>query len=398
MAPIESLGRFNLFTAVTSADDPLYKQLRSDVRLLGDFLGDVIQEQDTAFAFEKEEELRLACKKRRDEKGDISSVQKVLKEIPAESLPALVKAFTLYFQLVNIAEEHYRIRVNRNRQKEVGSRGHQLGSLAHACAQLEEMDIDKERLAAALEQISIQLVFTAHPTEARRKSVRDRLRLISEKLLYLEYEHHSPWEEAQTHALLKEQITGLWQTPMVRFSKPSPIIEARNGLALLEEVIFPLLPDLLAEVDASVERITGTSIGDGSPMLTFGSWMGGDRDGNPFVTPEVTGEVAEFLAGRARTLYHHQLTDLLRDLSMDDEVGSSDALQKLGLRYLSTLPDHLKDRYPHQPYRWVVWGGLGVGDSGVIGGRSKFRNKCRLFHTPSYLRSPTLIPPLFELF
>ena len=256
--------------------------LRRDVRLLGDLLGRVMVEQEGEDLLAREEEIRHVSRRAR-ETGDPDVRAELAQAVAALDLDQqtkILRAFTLYFQLANIAEQHHRIRRRRDVARGDGAPRE---SLADAIARLREAGVDDEALAAAAAHVSLELVITAHPTEATRRTIlRSQARLGA---LLAELDAGERVEERAA-----EEITVLWQTDEVRPQRPRVVDEIRHGLWFFEQSLLEAAEELVA---AYREAVPGASL-----PLSFGTWIGGDMDGNPNAGAET---VREALA-RGRTL------------------------------------------------------------------------------------------------
>jgi phosphoenolpyruvate carboxylase len=323
----------------------LPKPMRRDVRRLGDLLGDVIRESAQAGPelLADVEQLRQAVIEARlskPEEGKGDEIAALVASWDLDRAEQVARAFTVYFHLVNLAEEHQRIRILRERDD--GSEPVR-ESLAAAVAEL----------AAAGEQVhpeslSVHLVLTAHPTEARRRAVVAALRRISELLHVVDDESQGATDRAEAQRALKEQIDLLWRTSQLRVKAMDPIDEVRTVMTAFDETLFRVVPYVYRELD----RAIGQNI---PAFIRFGSWVGADRDGNPFVTAQVTRETATIQAehvlraleaatvriGRAMTL-HEATTPPSKDLAV--------ALATAKAAYPELL-EELTARAPQEPYR-----------------------------------------------
>ncbi len=265
------------------------EHLREDVRLLGSLLGQVLQEQGGLELLERVERIRRqAIARRLDPSPD---QERALRDLVWSLQPAeadrVVRAFALYFHLINLAEEHHRLRTLRDRE----ARGHPAPrpeSLADAVARLRREGTSPAHLADLLGRLELQPVFTAHPTEVRRASVLLHLRAVADLLATLNSPEATPETKLRATEALLAEITALWQTEELRARRPTPLDEVEGGLYYLERSAWAVAPVLFRDLQEAVERYVPEARGAVRPFLRFGSWMGGDRDGNPHVTAEVT--------------------------------------------------------------------------------------------------------------
>lgn len=319
--------------------------LSADIHLLGDLLGQIIREQHGADAFELVERVRLRAKTRRS--GDASAGEALQDEIEGLSLASqrvLLKAFGNYFQLINIAEDEERIRVLR--QREAG--GVPAESLEEAIRGLHNAGLSAAQMRDLLDDFRVRLVLTAHPTEAKRKEVLVKLQHITEMLQKHSAPDVLPREAERLERALAEEIEELWQTRPTRAAQPSVHDEVDFGVFFLTSVIMDITVDLLEELRGVLRRTYPHADWSniGSP-LQFASWVGGDRDGNPFVTPQVTLDTIATLREAAKQVYRADILFLREHLTQSiDEVGMQQDL-------MDAFPagGSLAQRYPGEYYR-----------------------------------------------
>ena len=348
------------------AGDVKTAPLRRDVRSLGMLLGTVLREQAEPGIYASVENLRQAAIARREDPS--AAPFPALKAETEDPLRAyqLARAFSLYFELINLAETNHRKRRRlANQLEESGTRKVQRGSLRGTLRALKAAQIDAEEALKLLGQVCVTPVFTAHPTEVARRSVMVKRRRISDLLEQLD---RMPLPEAELEALeqtLTAEITALWQTDDVRASRPTVRDEIRMALDYFESSLFDTLPVLYGEIRHALlcEFDTAPALAELPLLVTFGSWIGGDRDGNPFVTPATT---AEALSMAREILFQHYLERLQSIFdqlaSSTQQVPVSAALTELLDRYLAELhaaapdsPEHaLVERFPHESIRLLV--------------------------------------------
>ncbi|HEY7410525.1 MAG TPA: phosphoenolpyruvate carboxylase [Vicinamibacteria bacterium] len=295
--------------------------LAQDVDTLGRLLGDVLREQAGDEGFALVEEFRAATKGFRSQGGgwpaDFGEAGRALRAraraLPLPQARLLVRAFTAYFHLVNMAEERHRLRVLRERAEGATE------TVAEAFGVLARSGVPADRVGAYLAQATVEPVFTAHPTEARRRTVLHRLRRLSTLAEPLDDPGLTAAERDAVHRRLREEITALWRTDEVRHRPPTVLDEVKGTLFFVEESLWQAVPALYRDVEDALERAWPGREWDLGALLRFGSWVGGDRDGHPHVTAAVT----------ERTLRLHRHTALRL---LDDELAG---LQRhLGLRAL----------------------------------------------------------------
>ncbi|HEX6674432.1 MAG TPA: phosphoenolpyruvate carboxylase [Actinomycetes bacterium] len=264
--------------------------LRRDVRLLGGLLGQVLEEAGGPELLADVERLRratIALREARQPEHDRRrrEVVELVGGFDLDRAEAVARAFTVYLQLVNLAEERHRVRILRERGR---GEGPVKDSLAAAVAVAREEE-GEPGLARLLGRLEVNPVLTAHPTEARRRAVVDALRRVGEQVDRLDDPRLSTSEEADVRRRLLEEISILWRTAQLRSERPGPLDEVRSVMSVFDESLFRLVPSVYRELD---QALAGGTTGTGPPAfgawLRWGSWVGGDRDGNPTVTAGVT--------------------------------------------------------------------------------------------------------------
>jgi phosphoenolpyruvate carboxylase len=321
--------------------------LSADIRMLGKLLGIVIKEQHGEPAFELVEKVRAAAKSRRN--GDANAADTLVNTIDSLDLPSLkilIKSFSNYFQLINIAEDEQRIRVLRGRERQ-GNLGE---DLHEAVAQLHAAGLDAAAMRALLANLSVRLVITAHPSEAKRKEVLVKIRHIAHMLTEYNSIDLLPRERARIDTLLLEEIEELWHTRPTRAAKATVSDEVDFGVYFLTSAIMDQTVDLYLDVRAALEQhYPSADWSQLSNFLTFSSWIGGDRDGNPNVTADVTLETFATMRRAAVQVYLNEVAFLRDHLTQyADEVPLSNALRE---RFSLTAPD---GRYFGEDYRAVM--------------------------------------------
>jgi phosphoenolpyruvate carboxylase len=329
------------------------EHLREDVRLLGSLLGQVLQEQGGPQLLDLVERVRrLAISRRTDPSPEKEAeLRRTLEGLDLRDCYRVVRAFTLYFHLINLAEEHHRLRTLRDREVR-GQPAPRPESVAAAVATLRQEGVSGARLASLLERLEVQPVFTAHPTEARRASVLVHLREVADLLAALNTPLATPEERRRAVHGLLARITVLWQTDEVRSRRPSPLDEVLGGLYYLERSAWRVAPVLFRDLQEAVEEAFPEAKEAVRPFLRFGSWMGGDRDGHPLVTTEVTQRTLELQRERVLRLYGEEVAALARELSVSTRrAGVAEELQasaEADLQELGLGPDLPS---PTEPYR-----------------------------------------------
>jgi phosphoenolpyruvate carboxylase len=286
--------------------------LRRDVRLLGDMLGSVIREIEGPEAFDLVEQVRVLARDRRLGRHDAEpALAARIESLDERQATVAARAFSIFFDLVNIAEDRQRVRVLRDRERQRHPEP-LAESLPAGIAELHELGAPAADVQAVLDRLAVQLVFTAHPSEAKRRLIRAKLRRMRTSLQALDATDLLPRERLRHEADIRSELAVLWQTEFLRPSRPTVLDEVNRGLS-----IMPRLWEAVPQVHAALRR----ALADFYPghgfripaFLTFGSWMGGDRDGNPFVTADVTAQTLVRLRNAAID-QHLAWCDRLHDL------------------------------------------------------------------------------------
>lgn len=330
------------------------EELRHDVRFLGQLLGEVLVEQGGPDLLALVERVRAdaIAARGRGTPVDQTVVDDVAR-LSEEQLAQLVRAFTLYFYLVNAAEEHHRLRSLG--QRSLANPGvSRPESIDAAIRTLQSAGVSREQLAAFLVELSICPVLTAHPSEARRRTVLQHLRRVGSLIAALD----RPTERGAALADLLVEITLLWQTDQVRAARPTPLDEVRNGLYFFEETLFDVVPWIYRDLGAALAQHFPGEAWSLPPFLHYSSWIGGDRDGNPLVTDQVTWSALEMHRAVALRRYRADVAALGRSLSVSvRRVGvSTDLLDIIAARAaeLGETGQQLIAGSPFEPYRQLL--------------------------------------------
>ena len=289
--------------------------LRDDIRQLGSLLGDILREQGGAALFETVEAVRLAAKAARADRDSAQAeLERTLSELDDGMIMPVARAFSYFLNLANIAEQHHRIRRSRAWQRDPESTPLR-GSLEEAFARLAAA-ASPDELYKAVCTLRIGLVLTAHPTEVSRRTLLQKYNRIAALLDQQDRSDLTPDDREQTATALKREITAAWQTDEIRQRRPTPVDEARWGIAVVENTLWDTVPHYARRLDKFLRAHTGQPLPLEAAPIQFGSWMGGDRDGNPRVTARVTREVLALGRWMAATLYLREIDALIGELSM----------------------------------------------------------------------------------
>ena len=357
------------------APDPLSRE----VKLLGSLLGQVIAEQageDLLHLVERVRKLTIGIRTT----GSASrqrELRRVIELLSDEQLEDLIKAFSLYFHLTNLAEEKHRVRRVRKRARAASASG-QEGSVQEAVRRLLRED-DPARNEQLIADLSIGLVLTAHPTEARRRTMLVALRRVFGLIDHLDDQRITPDEDADIRRRLREEISLLWRTSALRMERPSPLDEVRNALLFFDESLFVVTPRLYRALDHALDRApwvvaehgTDARGGAGGPasdtgragtrapavraFLRWGSWVGADRDGHPRVTAETTRQAASIGANHVLHGLEAVATRLMHTVApthADDSIEPRlEARLEQDRRDLGESYEELARHFPNEPYR-----------------------------------------------
>ncbi len=296
--------------------DP-HQPLHDDVRLLGTLLGDTLRAQGGEALFAAVERMRALAKAARRGDGDFGALQEELRALSVPDALAVARAFAHFLGLANIAEQHHRIRRRRDYQRDPDA-APQRGSLEESFARLLAEGITPTQLATQVRTLSVELVLTAHPTEVVRRTIRQKQRAIADLLAYGDRPDLTAPEREERERALDRVIAAAWMTNEVRRDPPTPFDEVKWGLVAFEQTLWDALPRFLRAVDRQLLRSTGDGLPLDATPVRFGSWIGGDRDGNPNVTPEVTARACLLARWMGADLYHRELDALRTELSMQD--------------------------------------------------------------------------------
>ncbi|MDD8018620.1 MAG: phosphoenolpyruvate carboxylase, partial [Bacteroidota bacterium] len=263
--------------------------LGSNIRLLGNLLGEVIQEQEGKKFFELEEFIRLSTKEHRRTRAQEvhAKLQKKIASLDTVSMQKLIRAFSTYFQLVNIAEQHHRIQRIRA-QKKHGHGHYPQGSLRHTLLVAKKRKVSADEVSKFFAQLHFSPVFTAHPTEALRRTILEKHTRIWNVLEELDKKDLLADERLALIQTVKRNITSLWQTEVTRSYDVSPLDEVTNGLFYFRQILTDVIPAFFDELESALADTYPALKNKIPSFVQFGSWIGGDRDGNPFVTADVT--------------------------------------------------------------------------------------------------------------
>ncbi len=315
--------------------------LRDDVRRLGAMLGETLRTQAGLHAYETVEKMRALSKRARagdtDAAEAFGALRQHLSEMPVDEAGPVARAFALFLALANVAEQHHRVRRRQAYLADPGSPP-QRGSVRETLERMRSSGVPPEKIRDTLLNMDVELVLTAHPTEVVRRTIQQKFNRIADRLADLDHPALSPGQRRSLEAELRREITAIWTSDEIRRTKPTPIDEARAGLAVLERPLWDAVPRFLRELDERMCELLGEGLPPDVSPIRFGSWMGGDRDGNPNVTAAVTRRAVLIARWVAAVLYEHEIDALRAELSM--RHGSAELTARVG--------------EDHEPYRALL--------------------------------------------
>ncbi len=313
-----------------------YSALKSNVSMLGRILGQTIQDADGDVILEKVETIRKLSKSAMaGNQADRDLLIDEIKSLPNDQLTPVARAFNQFLNLTNIAEQYHTI--SRHCEENVCE-----PDAIHALfSKLSQNAISKLDTAQAIRELNIELVLTAHPTEITRRTMINKLVKMNECLSKLELTELSSKERQKTERRLEQLIAQSWHSDVIRQQRPTPLDEAKWGFAVVENSLWQAVPEFLRELNEHAKEYLGEGLPLDARPVHFSSWMGGDRDGNPFVTHTITREVLLLSRWKAADLYLGDIKELVSELSM---TKCSDELRELA------------GQDEHEPYRAILKG------------------------------------------
>ncbi|WMT40510.1 phosphoenolpyruvate carboxylase [Paenibacillus sp. D2_2] len=307
--------------AVTAGKSNSNNLLRRDIRFLGNILGEVLVHQGGNELLDIVEKIRETSKSLRA--VFIPDLHEEFKQLISSLEPEIrhqvIRAFAIYFQLVNIAEQNHRIRRKRDYERSAGD-AVQAGSIEASVRDLKENGFTYYEAQEILEGMSLELVMTAHPTEAKRRPILDIHKRIAEDVMLLDNPTLTFREREQLREKLLNEVITLWQTDELRDRKPTVIDEVRNGMYYFHETLFHVLPDVYQELERCLGKYYPEHHWHVPKYLRFGSWIGGDRDGNPSVTADVTWQTLNMQRKMAIREYQLALARMFKHLSFSTSI------------------------------------------------------------------------------
>ena len=297
------------------------KSLREDVRYLGNILGRVIKKQEGINFFKLVEKVRLLSKANianKNKKNAFKNIKKKIKNISPENIFKLTRAFNHFMNFINLAESidaSRRLDEYENSKKKKTNKNIFIEEIFEDL--FKNTKISKSRIYNVAKNLNIGIVLTAHPTEVKRRTLIQKYHMITKILDQRDLLKNYPSKLKLLDKKLYDEFSIIWNTDDLKRSKPTPLEEARWGLAIIEDSLWEAIPKVYRRLNNIFIKNVGKSLPKNFNPIEFGSWMGGDRDGNPNVTSEVTKEAILLSRWEAAKLYEKELTKLIRSLSID---------------------------------------------------------------------------------
>jgi len=295
--------------------------LRNDVRMLGEFLGRVIRESGGDDLFDDVERVRALTIRAHDEQDltALTEAEELVDSFSIERAQQVARAFTCYFHLANLAEEHHRVRVLRAREAELPAGELMQDDSLPAAVEALAGEVGHDEAVRRLQELEFRPVLTAHPTEARRRSVSRAIRRISDLLAERDALAAGGTSRAENDRRILEEIDTLWRTSPLRAQKPTVLDEVRTVMNIFDTTLFDTFPTVYRRLD---DWLSGEGAGRREPavrpFVRLGSWIGGDRDGNPNVTAEVTRAAAALASEHVLTALEDSARKISAKLTLDD--------------------------------------------------------------------------------
>ncbi|MCY6413070.1 phosphoenolpyruvate carboxylase [Acinetobacter sp. VNH17] len=314
--------------------------LREDVRLLGNLLGETLKQHAGQDLFNQVEQIRALAKGARD--GQIEAekqLEHLFLGLKDEEILPLTRAFSYFLNFANIAEQYHVVR-NR-RQAEFDEQTSSPNPLTHLFEKFKTQQISEQHLFQQICDLNIELVLTAHPTEVSRRTLIQKYDDITDCLSQLDQQKLTPRERQQTIATLKQLVSSAWQTDEIRQHRPTPVDEAKWGFATIEQSLWNAVPKFIRELNELTQQHCEQNLPLNIAPIRFASWMGGDRDGNPNVTHQVTQEVLWLSRWQAADLYLRDIENLRWELSI--QSCSEELTQALGYEHPEPYREYLRE-------------------------------------------------------
>ena len=334
------------------------KELRARVKLLGTLLGNVLRSQAGDRVFNAVESLRKGyiSLRKTDNPAKRKKLTRLIQSLEPGILTHVVRAFSIYFSLINIAEEEFQHRIRRNQMRSDGPLWP--GSFDHTIRELKNDGITIDQLGQMLEKMRYIPVFTAHPTESKRRTIKESLRRIFETIELLNDPRISKLEKEEITRDIETEIQILWKTDEVRVTRPRVEDEIKNGLIYFQDCLFTAVPSMYRYLEQAINNVYGRDKKNAISvpgLISFGSWIGGDRDGNPNVKPETTVHALRLQQSVILLEYIKRVKTLSRRLTQSDQLCTPsqpllDSL-KIDSEICKKGEQDERERFRNEPYR-----------------------------------------------
>lgn len=333
-------------------------ELRREVGQLGRLFGEVLREFAGEEAFQLVEEVRTLVRKFRENDSQAGNELRVLLASRDEAeLNALIRAFTTFLELANLAEDRQRIRVLRERER-AAHPAPRSESIGDAVRKLRESGIEGSEMQKLISRLHVELVITAHPTEAKRRSLRQKTNRLAELLAQLESQNLLPRERESLWTAIRLEVAKLWQTDFIRATRPTVLDEAARGLAILP-ILWQTVPSIYQELREALHVYYPETEFTELHPLSYGSWMGGDRDGNPFVTADITAQTLRWMRRAALDAHIENCHRLQDSLSLSSRKAPPplvmmEAIRSAPVKWPS-FAEVFRNAPPEEPFRtWLL--------------------------------------------
>lgn len=336
-------------------DLALEQKLLADMELLDGILMGVIDKQLGPSLVERVRAMREAATARRQRDADwaTSTLQSLGKSLDCDQLDAIVRVISTSLDLTNLSEQVHRVRVLRNRERAFHPEPLD-DSIAAAVEKMQQMGVSSRMMEKLLSRLRVEFVFTAHPTQSKRRTVLSKLRRIASTLFEIEAHDPLPTDRETLFARIEAEVATLWSTEQSRTGKPTVTDEVRTGLYYFDTTLWDVMPSVHRSMAQALNKYY-PDLQAPAAFVRFGSWIGGDRDGNPFVTSEITAETLRLHRGLAVERHRKELRFIEQSLSLSARLAPpSDRLKAELDQRKGRLDDHLDylfERYPQEPYR-----------------------------------------------
>lgn len=330
-------------------------QLRREIDLLGRMFGEVIRRYEGDAAFELIEQIRALARDFANSGSSADQLSSLLQVLPLEQLRIVVRAFSTFLELANLAEDRQRVRTLRSRER-AAYPSPAKESVQEAIQSLKTRNFGPQQVQELFDRIDVELVFTAHPTEAKRRSLRAKLRTIRNLMNELDSDQLLPYDAEQLQSQLRGELVKLWQTDFIGANRPTVSLEVKRGLSF-QPILWTTMPKVLRRVRSALNTALPDAAIRVPVLIRFGSWMGGDRDGHPFVTPEITAQTVQWLREAALRSHLQTCRVLAESMSVSRrESHACDALEErleLARRRWPDMPNLDESGYDETYRRWL---------------------------------------------